>query len=98
MANNKNIWVDNLDLFKIHRTYPTQHLCVCSQDYQTDLDMQVGDIVFMKDIIKPKSYRRLGEIRGFNRRKIIVGIMADIGIGCKSKIERLALNNEVTEE
>lgn len=81
-----NIWIDNLLLFKILKSYSTQHICICSEEYKNELDMKVGDIIFMKDIIKPRSYRRLGEIRAFNGKKIIVGIMDDIGICCKSKM------------
>lgn len=85
----KIIWIDNLLLFKMIKVYSTQYLCVCSKQYKNDLDMKVGDIIFMKDIIKPKSYKRLGEIRAFNGNKVIVCIMADIGTGSKSKMEKI---------
>ena len=89
-SNNKNIWVRNLDLFKIDRTCPTQHYCVCSEQYKHELDMQVGDILFVKDTIKTKSYRRLGEIMALeNKNKIIVRVMGDIGTGSKSNMEKL---------
>ena len=51
--------------------------------------MQVGDIIFMKNTISSASYRRLGEIKAFNENKVIVGVMSDIGIGSKSKMENL---------
>lgn len=86
----KLIWIDNLLLFKITNVYLTQYLCVCSNQYKDDLDMKVGDIVFIKDRIYPNLYRRLGEIKGFNNnRNVIIGVMGDIGIGSKSKMEKL---------
>ena len=97
----KNIWINNLLLFKILKIYSTQYICVCSEQYKNELDMQVGDIIFMKDTIRPASYRRLGEIRAFNGNKVIVGVMNDIGIGSKSKMENLhneMLNDGVSEE
>lgn len=93
----KIIWIDNLLLFKILEVYSSQYLCVCSKEYQNELDMKVGDILFMKDRIYPNLYRRLGEIRGFNDKKVIIGIMRDIGIGCKSKMEKLH-NESLNEE
>ena len=96
----KNIWIDNLLLFKILKIFSTQYLCVSSQEYITELDMKVGDIIFMK--IKPNSYKRLGEIKAFNGNKVIVSVMSDIGIGRKTKMEELhneSLNEEgVSEE
>lgn len=95
----KNIWIDNLLLFKILKVFSTQYLCISSQEYIIELDMKVGDIIFMK--IKPNSYRRLGEIKAFNGNKVIVGVMGDIGIGRKSKMEELhneSLNEGVSEE
>ncbi len=97
----KNIWIDNLLLFKILKVYSTQYLCVCAEQYKIELDMIVGDVIFMKDTKRPASYRRLGEIRAFNGNKVIVGVMCDIGIGSKSKIEKLhneSLNDGVSEE
>ena len=55
----KNIWINNLLLFKISKVYSTQYICVCSKQYIDELDMQVGDIIFMKNTIKPASYKRL---------------------------------------
>ena len=58
--------------------------------------MKVGDIIFMG--IKPfegnkiSSYRRLGKILAINTNKkikVIVSVMGDIGIGGKSKMEKL---------
>jgi|688.fasta_scaffold1280627_1 hypothetical protein len=81
----KLIWVDDLLAFKIIRVYTTQYLCVCVNAYKEQLDMNVGDIVFIRDTIKVRSYKRLGPIKAFNEpNKVIVGIMADIGIGSKS--------------
>lgn len=96
----KNIWIDNLLLFKILKIFSTQYLCVSSQEYITELDMKVGDIIFMK--IKPNSYKRLGEIKAFKEKKVIVSVMSDIGIRSKTKMEELhnkSLNEEgVSEE
>jgi hypothetical protein len=95
------IWIDNLLLFKPLKLYPTQCLCVCSEQYKNELDMQIGDIIFIKDNIRPSSYRRLGEIRSFNGNKVIVGVMGDIGIGSKSKMNKLhneSVNNGMLEE
>jgi hypothetical protein len=85
----KNIWIDNLLLFKIYKVYLTQHLCLCTKQTQDELNMQVGDIIFIKDTQKKASYRRLGEIRGFNGNKVIVGIMGHIGTHSKSTINQL---------
>lgn len=96
----KNIWIDNLLLFKILKVFSTQYLCISSQKYITELDMKVGDIIFMKIKSKSNSYGRLGEIRAFNGNKVIVGVMGDIGIGSKSKMEKLhneSLNEGVSE-
>lgn len=54
----KNIWIDNL-LFKITKLYTTQYVCACREQTKNELDLKVGDTVFMKDTIKPASYRRL---------------------------------------
>jgi len=96
----KIIWIDNLLLFKIIKVYSTQYLCICPTQYKDELEMEVGDIIFMKDRLNPRSYKRLGEIRAFNDRKIIVSVMADIGTGSKSKMEKLHndLLNEGEEE
>ena len=59
----KIIWIDDLVSFKIIKVYPSQCLCNCSEQYKNDLNMEVGDIVFMKHRIKPNFYRRLGEIK-----------------------------------
>ena len=85
----KIIWINNFLLFKILKVYSTQYLCVCLEQYKNELDMQVGDIIFMKKTISSTSYRRLGEIKAFNENKVIVGVMSDIGIGSKSKMENL---------
>ncbi len=95
----KNIWINNLLLFKILKAFSTQYICVSSQQCITELDMKVGDIIFMK--INKKSYKRLGKIKAFNGNKVIVGVMSDIGIGIKSKMEELhneSLNEGVLEE
>ena len=99
----KIIWIDNLLLFKVEklfRKYP-QYLCVCSEEYKNELDMKIGDIIFIKDTIKPRSYRRLGKIMYFNRKKVIISVINDIGIGSKSKMAKLhndSLNEGVSEE
>lgn len=97
----KIIWIDNLLLFKIISVYSTQYLCICAEQYKNELDMEVGDIIFMRLENKPKIYRRLGEIKAFNDRKVIVGVMGDIGTGNKSRMEKLhneSLNEGVSEE
>ena len=99
---NKNIWIDNLLLFKIRvlYIYPRQYLCECSEEYKNELNMEIGDIIFMQDRIYPRKYKRLGKILAFNERKIIVGFMSDIGIGSKLKMEQLhneSLNEEEVE-
>jgi hypothetical protein len=95
----KILLIDNLLLFKIMKVFKKQpqYLCVCSEEYKNELDMKIGDIIFIKDTIKQKSYKRLGEIKAFNKKNIIVSIMSDIGIGSKSKMQKLhydSLNEE----
>ena len=92
----KIIWIDNLCLFKIKKIYSTQYLCICSQEYKNNLDMKVGDIIFMKEKINSKSYKRLGEIKAFSNNKVIVSIMPYIGTGIKSRME--ILHKGVLEE
>jgi len=94
----KNLWITNLLLFKIMKVFPkkSQYLCVCSEGYKNELDMKVGDVVFIKDTIKTRSYRRLGEIRAIVGKKVIVGIMGDVGVCSKLKMEKL--HNEVFNE
>ena len=95
----KIIWIDNLLLFKILKIYSTQYLWISCQQYISELDMKLDDIIFMK--VSSKSYKRLGKIKAFNGNKIIISVMADIGIGRKSKIEKLhndTLNNSESDE
>lgn len=84
-----HIWIDNSLLFKIAFTNKTQYVCICSEEYKNQLNMNIGDIVFMKDATKLKSYRRLGKIKAFDGRKIIVSAMCDIGTFTKSKMVKL---------
>ncbi len=96
----KLIWINDLNLFKIQKKYSTQYLCICAQQYINELKMEVGDVIFIKDNLRLMSYKRLGYIKAFNGRKIIIGIMDDIGIGTKKKIENLhneSLNKKVYE-
>ena len=85
----KIIWIDNLLLFKIIKVYKTQSLYICAEQYKEELDMKIDDFIFIKDIKKPKSYRRLGKIIAFNGNKVIISFMTDIGIGSKSKMEQI---------
>jgi len=92
----KNIWINNLLLFKIKKKYSIQYLCICDIQYKNELNMQVGDIIFIKDPEKSKLYGRLGEIKALNRNKVIVSIMNDIGTSTKSEIEEL--HNELLND
>jgi len=93
----KLVWIENNLVFKIDKLYKTQYLCICSKDYQEVLELEKGDIIFLKDHFKQNSFRRLGSILAFNEpNKVIVRTMSDIGVGLKSKIERL--HNKSLEE
>ena len=92
----KNIWINNLLLFKIKKKYSIQYLCICDIQYKNELNMQVGDIIFIKDPEKSKLYGRLAEIKALNRNKVIVSIMNDIGTSTKSEIEEL--HNELLND
>ena len=85
----KIILIDDLLLFKIvqRQSKSMQYLCICSTQYKDELNMEVGDIIFIKTKKNSKFYERLGEIRGFNERKVIVGFMSDIGKVTKSQID-----------
>lgn len=86
----KLIWIEDLLLFKKQKVYITQQLCICALEYKYTLQMQIGDVVFMKDKKRPNSYERLGTIKGFNENKVIVGMMTPyIGIGSKNKMTQL---------
>lgn len=90
----KLIWVDNLLLFKITNTYSTQQLCISSKDYIEELDMTIGDIVFLRDKYKPQSYARLGKLVAMTEtNKVIIQTMPNIGTFSKSKIEKIHLSN-----
>ncbi len=93
----KLIWIDNDLLFKIKKVYSSQYLCVCANWYKNKLEMEIGDIIFIKIIHKPKSYQRLGTIKAFADNKVIIGVMTDIGSGSKSKMEILH-NQTLTQE
>jgi hypothetical protein len=63
---------------------------VCVSSYKEELNLEIGDIIFIRDEYKPQSFRRLGPIKAFNSpNKVIVGVMSDIGVGSKTKMERL---------
>jgi hypothetical protein len=86
----KLVWIENNLLFKIIKVYSTQMVCICVNFYKEELGLEIGDIIFIKDRNKKKSFRRLGIIKAFNEpNKIIVGIMPDIGIYSKTKIQML---------
>lgn len=82
------VWINNLLLFKLEKKYSTQYRCVCSEQYINELDMKINDILFVKDTIKPNSYKRLGFIKAINNKTVIVGILPDIGIGSKIKMQK----------
>lgn len=95
------IWVDDLLQFKIERVFANQYLCMCSEQYKEELGMTVGSVIFIKDSLKPSSYKRLGPIKAIDGRKIIVGVMGDIGVGSQNKMTELhnaSLSGGVNEE
>lgn len=98
----KLVWIENNLTFKITRVYITQYLCVCSSSYKEELGLEIGDIIFLKDETKQKSFKRIGTIKAFGEpNKVIVGIMSDIGVGTKSKMEKLhnkSLEKEVSDD
>lgn len=47
--------------------------------------MQIGDIIFIKDTIKPNSYKKLGPIKAFDGKKVIIGVVDDKEIYSKKK-------------
>lgn len=67
-----NIWINNHLLFKLAKKYDAQSLYVCSTQYKEELNMEIGDIIYMKDNNKARTYELLGTIKAFNRNKIIV--------------------------
>lgn len=86
----KLVWVENRLLFKINKSFRTQTLCICNNGYKEELGLEIGDIVFIRDETKSRSFRRLGPIKAFSTpNKVIIGVMPDLGIGCKNKMELL---------
>jgi hypothetical protein len=89
----KLVWVDDNLLFKVMKVYDTQYVCTCTSSFISDNSLEIGDIIFVKDEYKPNSFKRLGPIKAFDTsripNKVIVGVMTDIGVGSKKKLERL---------
>jgi hypothetical protein len=78
----KLIWIDD-----------SQYLCFCAEPYQQDLGMEVGDILFVRDELKPRSYQRLGAIKALSGRKVVVSMMNNLGVGAKGKLESSHYDN-----
>lgn len=95
----KLIWVDNILLCKLIRLTkkikkrPTQYyLFLCAKEYKDELNMNIGDVIFLKNEYKPKLYERFGVIKAFIQNKlynVIIEVMPHIGIYSKLKIEKL---------
>lgn len=66
----KLVWIENNLTFKIMKVYSTQYLCRCSNSYREELGLEIGDIIFVKDTIRQKSFRRLGQVKAFNEEGV----------------------------
>lgn len=49
MENKKNIWIDNVLLFKKYKSYAGQSIYICAESYKNELKIEVGDILFLKN-------------------------------------------------
>jgi hypothetical protein len=94
----KLIWVNNNKLFKITKVIKLKYLCICSSEYKEELNLQIGDIIFLKDYIKIRSYKRLGKIISFDKKKVIIESIGDIVICSKKKMTKLHYKSTNLEE
>ncbi len=62
---NKLIWIDDLESFKVIEKENSVLTCVCANTYQKNLDMNIGDTVFIRHEYKDEYYKRLGQIIQF---------------------------------
>ncbi len=62
---NKLIWIDDLELFKVISKENSVLTCVCDNTYQSELNMNIGDTVFIRHEYKAQYYKRLGSIVQF---------------------------------
>ncbi len=75
----KTIKIDNELLFKIVKTYNNQCVCVCVQQYKDELNMKVGDVIYLRDKNFKKKYKSFGEIIAFgNNNKVIIKYTPDL--------------------
>lgn len=86
----KLVWIENRLLFKITKSLPKVILCICNNTYKSDLELEVGDIIFLKTGDRPRTWERLGAILAFaTPNKVIIGSMSEIKSGPKNVVQKL---------
>jgi len=67
-----NIYVDDLLLFKHEKTWNTKNMYISCRQYIEELNMNVGDKVYIKQKTNKNKYDYAGHILAINGRKVII--------------------------
>ena len=70
--NANNIYVDDLLLFKHEKTWNTTNMYISCRQYIEELNMNVGDNVYIRQKTNKNKYDYAGHIIAINGRKVII--------------------------